>query len=153
MSVRLTLLKFAIEVYDKSKKPFCLADIKEVLDVKGNQSRKISPMLWELQRQKFLKIDKKLSKNQRNFYTVTATGRNAVIKNAKKIFTDEEFYGWLSETATPRSRGAERIYPAPAREAMESLAGLVETNERLMAAIRATHKQLGILLEEADERA
>jgi hypothetical protein len=147
-SIKPTLLNAVSVLETREKRPIPL---HEIYDFFGARSTKISATLWQLAKSKELK---KVKVGSSNAYSLSAAGKKILAKSSLSIMSHEEVREWAKEGykgsgATTSSSTAR--YSSKAVSAIDGIAQLVDSNERLINTIRSIHSQLGSILKEHDD--
>lgn len=150
-----SILRLVDEIESSTKKPVHISDINEKLNFVGSR---INQMLWQYAKEGYFKKSKQ---GNRSLYRLSPKGKSELAEAIKSndFLLDQDFISWakgetdlISQKAMPKAKAksAPRAYSGSALSAIESIANVIDENERLINTLRSIKSQIDFILKEHD---
>jgi predicted transcriptional regulator len=132
----------------KNKRPATLHDVYDACGVKYS---KFSQKLWELAKGELL-IKKEI--DGRHAYKLSPKGIQDLKTNFALVFTKEQLVEWTQRQANSRTVKITETqrYSKDAISAIDSIALIIDKNEKLVVALRQIRNQIDLLIGDHNEQ-
>jgi predicted transcriptional regulator len=147
MTIRVTMIYWVDQAVKKNKRPATLHDVYAVC---GMKYPKFSQKLWELAKGELL-IKNEI--DDRPAYKLSPKGIQDLKTNSALVFTKEQLVEWTQGQANSRTTKITETprYSKDALSAIDSIAQIIDKNEKLVVALRQIRNQIDFLIGDHNE--
>lgn len=148
MTIRVTILYWVDQAVKKNKRPATLHDVYAVCGIKYS---KFSQKLWELANTGLL-IKKEI--DGRPAYNLSPKGAQELKTDFALVFTKDQLVEWTQGQANSRTTKITETprYSKDALSAIDSIALIIDKNEKLVVALRQIRNQIDLLIGDNNEQ-